>query len=293
MDVSIVIPNYNGAQLLEKNLPKVIKATRRAKGAQLQNVEIIIVDDGSTDKSVGLVKNEFPHVKLVENTRNKGFASAVNTGVKQVRGEIIVLLNTDVTPEKEFLKPLLQNFRDEKVFAVGCLDKSVEDSKVIKRGRGVAWWERGFLVHKRGEVNKTDTFWVSGGSGAFRKSIWNKLGGMDELYNPFYWEDIDLSYRAQKAGYKILFEPKSIVIHKHDKGAIKSQFTPQQMKTIAYRNQFYFIWKNIDNTRMLVSHLLWLPLHFAQAVLRYDLPFFNGFAQALFNVDKVWKKRQQ
>jgi GT2 family glycosyltransferase len=121
---------------------------------------------------------------------------------------------------------------------------------------------------------------VSGGSGAFRKSIWEHLGGLNELFAPFYWEDIDISYRALKSGYKIIFEPKSIVIHEHEKGAIKGKYSPVQVKTIAYKNQFIFVWENADSD-LILSHILWLPYHLVKALIRLDWQFFLGFLQAL------------
>ena len=200
MSISIIIPNYNGEKLLNKNLPSVINALKNYQGEK----EIIIVDDGSEDESKNVVRNfinnKTVEIRLLENEVNLGFSSTVNKGVKNAKGEIVILLNTDVAPQADFIEPLLSHFSDQKVFAVGCLDKSIENGKVIERGRGLGEWKRGFLVHRRGEVNKKNTLWVSGGSGAFRKTIWETLGGLNELYNPFYWEDIDLSYRALKSG---------------------------------------------------------------------------------------------
>ncbi len=149
------------------------------------------------------------------------------------------------------------------------------------RGRGIARWERGMYIHSRGEVNKTDTAWVAGGSGAFRKSIWNQLGGMDPIFNPFYWEDIDLSYRAVKAGYTILFEPKSVVIHEHEKGIIQQEYSSFQVKTIAYRNQFLFIWKNMSDLNILVEHIVWTPVRLLQALFRGDFAMLLGYWKAL------------
>jgi len=106
------------------------------------------------------------------------------------------------------------------------MDESIEHGKVVLRGRGIGKWQRGFLTHSLGDLNKTDTLWVSCGSGAFRASIYRKIGGLNNIYNPFYWEDIDLSYKAQKAGFKVIFEPKSKVIHEHSKGAIASNYKP-------------------------------------------------------------------
>src|ERR1035437_6602290 len=285
MNISVIIPNYNGENLLKDNLEKVVSELNTYK---LGKAEIIVVDDASSDGSV-IYLNDFvktyDNFKVVVNKNNLGFAPTVNLGVKAASGEIIILLNTDVYPEVGFLQPLLKHFSDEKVFAVGCLDRSVEDNGIILRGRGLGEWKRGFLVHRRGEVDKTNTLWVSGGRGAFRKTIRDKLGGLNELYAPFYWEDIDISYRALKSGYKVVFEPKSVVVHEHEKGAIKGKYSPFQIKTIAYKNQFIFVWENADLNTIL-SHVLWLPYYFVKALIKFDWPFFLGFLNALLLIPK-------
>jgi len=284
MNISIVIPNYNGAKLLEKNLPKVLKAVNFYKRGK---AEIIIVDDCSTDNSLDVLKNK--NLIILKNEKNLGFSSTVNRGVGKATGDVVILLNTDVYPQENFLEPLLKHFGDENVFAVGCLDKSIEGEKIVERGRGLGEWRRGFLIHRRGEVDKTNTLWVSCGSGAFRKSIWDKLGGLNELYNPFYWEDIDLSYRALKSGYKIFFEPKSIVFHEHEKGSIKEKYTASQIKKIAYRNQFIFVKENATDINLKLTYFTWLPYHFLKALLRRDWPFFTGYFNALVLMPKVIK----
>lgn len=284
MDISVVIPNYNGVKLLEKNLPKVLDILKNYKEGK---TEVIVVDDASTDKSVELLKRY--KVGTLAIPKNLGFSSAVNKGVSKAKGEIVVLLNTDVSPEKDFLRPLLGHFKDEKVFAVGCMDKSLENGKTVLRGRGLGKWEKGFLVHRRGEVDKTNTLWVSGGSGAFRKSIWDKLGGLNELYNPFYWEDIDLSYRALKSGYSVLFEPKSMVIHEHGMGAIKEKYSEKEIEKIVYRNQFIFSFSNATDYAIQFGIFFWLPFHLAKAVFRKDVAFFQGFFSALVLLPKVIK----
>ena len=279
MNISIVIPNYNGENILEKNLPKVLESAG--------NAEVIVVDDASTDESLKKLNNFKTKIKVIKNEKNLGFSSTVNKGVREAKGEIVILLNTDVVPENSFLKPLLEHFEDKKIFAVGCMDKSIEGDETILRGRGVGQWKRGFLIHSRGEVNRTDTLWVNGGSGAFRKSVWEKLGGFDELYNPFYWEDIDLLYRALKSGYKIVFESKSVVVHEHEKGAIKSSYSNFKVKTIAYRNQFIFVWKNATDLNLQFSHFLWLPYYFIKAFMKGDIAFFKGFFNAFLLSPKI------
>lgn len=289
MNVSIIIPNYNGEELLKKNLPKVIQAAEEYRDVE---VEIIVVDDGSTDASASVISNlqfQISNLKFIRNEKNLGFSSTVNRGVRDASGEIVILLNTDVAPEKDFIEPLVKHFVDDKVFAIGCLDKSIELGKVVERGRGIGKWEKGFLVHARGEVNKTNTLWVAGGSGAFRKDLWGKLGGFNELYNPFYYEDIDLSYRALKSGYKIYFESKSVVVHEHEKGSIKSYYSTFQIKTIAYRNQFIFVWHNATDLDLQFFHIFWLPYHFLKALVSLDLAFFLGFLKAFLLLSKIIK----
>ncbi|MBA3723916.1 MAG: glycosyltransferase family 2 protein [Candidatus Levybacteria bacterium] len=293
MNISIIIPNYNGEKILQKNLPHVLAAM---KGYKDGKVEIIIPNDPSTDKSseviadfIKSIKDSHITGKTIENTKKEdsGFSKNVNRGVKMATGDILILFNSDVRPYKDFLAPLLAHFADEKVFAVGCMDESIEIDKTVLRGRAVGYWARGFLHHKAGDVTKTNTLWASGGSSAFRRSIWDRIGGLDNLFNPFYWEDIDLSYRALKSGYKVVFEPKSLVVHEHEEGAIKTKFKPKHIQKIAYRNQFLFIWKNITDRSLLASHVLWLPYHLLKAVGRRDFVFIKGFLLAFARMERV------
>lgn len=283
--VSIVIPNWNGMQLLAKNLPSVISAAPQA--------EIVIADDASRDGSKAFIRKQFPHIILVENKKQLGFAGNVNSGVTNAKGDIVVLFNTDVRPEKGFLVPLLNHFQDPNVFAVGCLDRSTEGKDIVLRGRGVAKWEKGYFIHSRGDVDTKTTAWVVGGSGAFRKDIWQKLGGMDVLYNPFYWEDIDLSYRALKAGYRVVFEPKSVVVHDHATGAIQKRYAQFTIQTIAYRNQFIFIWKNLSNISLIMDHILWTPIRIIQAVFRLDFAFLMGYMHACLSWPRIMVSRMR
>ena len=289
MNISIVVPNYNGEEILKKNLPVLLKAVNNFRE---NKIEVVIADDCSEDGSIQVIEEfvkDNKNLKLVKSEKNKGFSTNVNKGVRESSGEIIVLLNTDVIANNSFLNPLIEHFSDDSVFAVGCLNESVENEKIVLRGRGIGKWEKGFLMHKAGDLEKTNTLWISGGSGAFRKKIWDKLGGLDEVYDPFYWEDIDISYRAQRAGFKTLFEKKSVVRHEHEKGAIKSIYTPLQVKKIAYRNQFIFVWKNADFEKI-ISHLLWLPYHLVNGI-KGDRALLLGFIDALFRLHNILNSR--
>jgi GT2 family glycosyltransferase len=283
--VSVVIPNRNGKVLLEKNLPYVLRAAPHA--------EIIIADDASDDGSVSFIRSVYPKIKITENKHQLGFAGNVNKGVSKSAGDIVVLLNSDVVPQEFFLKPLLAVFSDPLVAAAGCLEKSHDPQGVVHRGRGVAKWEKGYFIHARGEVNKTNTLWVSGGSSAFRKKVWDELGGMDTLYNPFYWEDIDLSYRIQKAGYTICFVRESVVDHYHQEGNIQTVYSPNDIKRIVYRNQYIFHWKNISDISIALAHIVWTPYKLLQALIHGDQLMIEGFLMAILLIPGIFVHRIQ
>lgn len=270
---SIVIPNYNGKKLLEKNLPKVIAACK--------NCEIIVVDDASVDQSVDFIKSKLPQVKVIKHKENKRFAASCNTGVKAATGNIVILLNNDVVPQKDFLKPLIKHFRDKIVFSVGCKEVQLKDGKKIISGRTEGKFSRGFLMHWRPKDQKSqDALWTFGGSMAVNRKKYLKLGSMDELYSPAYWEDIDLCWRARKKGWKILFEKDALVYHNHETTNI-SVFGEKRMKVYAYRNQILFVWKNIRG-RQLLEHFLWLPYHLIFTTIRSKGLFLLAFILAIF-----------
>lgn len=302
MKVSFVIPNFNGEKILSKNLPRVLDAAKLYAKDSTRITEVILVDDCSTDSSVDVIKDIFSKIqhkfivtKILTSSVNRGFSSTVNTGAKVATGEILILLNTDVYPEKQgdFFSLSLKHFKDPELFAVGFMDKSVEGDRVILRGRGVGVWKRGFLLHRRGEIDNHTTLWVSGGSSAFRKSIWDELGGMNELYNPFYWEDIDLSYRAQKIGYKILFDPRTVVMHEHEEGSIKKSRKPFAIRTISYRNQLQFVWLNVTDLSLIAAHLAWLPFHLFNTLVKGDVGLLLGLFHALGRFPMIMKKRRE
>ena len=245
MRASIIIPSFNTAELLRKNLPAVIKAAANPKN---EIKEVIVVDDASTDNSADIIKREFPGIKLIRHKANRGFSAAVNTGVRMAKGELVVLLNSDVIPDADFLSPALVHFEDTAIFAV-----SFNEREYFWAG---ASFEDGFVNHKPGPVSDSAhiSFWASGGSAVFRRKYWIALGGMDEkLFSPFYREDVDLCYRAQKRGMKVLWEPKAIVVHQH--ASTISRLPKKYTQRIKERNELLFIWKNITSPYMFRKHI--------------------------------------
>lgn len=255
LKTSVVIPNWQGKDLLEKNLPHVL-----AIGAD----EVIVIENGSTDGSLELLKSKFPNVKVIVNKTNEGFAKAVNKGVLEAKGEIIFLLNTDVIPDKNIIKNIFPHFKNPEIFAV-----SFNEGK---------WsWARGFLKnglieHSPGVKTNSShiSFWASGGSAAFDRKKWIALRGFNLIYEPFYWEDLDLSYRAQKMGWSVIWEPRATVQHKHEETVNKHSMGAKKHQ-ISQRNQLLFFWSNISSLSMWVQHLLWLPIRLIHQ--SYWIPF--------------------
>lgn len=276
MSYSVVITNYNGAEILKKNLPKVIAATPDA-------LELLVVDDCSTDNSVKVLKEL--KIKYLKTEKNGGFSTATNLGVKNAKGDLVLLLNSDVIPHKGFLKPVLSKFTNPMLFAVGLHDI---DDVGVSRGKGAAKFMRGFLMHRPGKTESGINLWASGGSGVFRKDIWEKIGGLDTIYNPAYGEDVDLGYRAWKMGYEILFEKDAVVEHHHEEGALRKRYSAFFRKAIAFRNQNIFILKNISDKKYLINYLIFLPYHL---IYKFDLSFWYGFLLLFLKILQI--KRYQ
>jgi O-antigen biosynthesis protein len=240
--IDIIIPSFNGKYLLEKHLPQVFQNSDFLR-------KIIIIDNGSTDGSVEWLKENYPEVIIVKNSSNLGFTKPINQGVAVSKSDYIVLLNNDVHPEKDYLRNILHFFEDEKVFAVSFNEN------------GSSWplvrWE-GKIQFTRGEDKTTPMYsaWASGGSAIFRRSIWDKLGGLNEIYAPFYWEDIDIGYRAWKMGYKIIWDKDSLVLHEHESTAKK--INPTYLSTIKQRNELLFNWINVTDKNLVRDHRAFL-----------------------------------
>lgn len=246
MEISIVIPNWNGKDLLEKNLPFVMAAKENKKN---HIKEIIIIDDGSSDDSVSFLKKNFAgEIRLIVHTINRGFATSINTGVRMAKGELVCLLNTDVVPRVDFLESIDSDFKEKKVFAVSLHEEGYGPAK----GKFVD----GFIVHQGMPESESvqESFWASGGSCVLRRSIFLSLKGMDdELLSPYYWEDIDLSYRAQKRGFIVLWDPRAKVVHEHESTVRK--LNQKKVQRIRERNQLLFVWKNLTSRSLMKKHI--------------------------------------
>lgn len=255
---SVVIPNWNGKDLLEKYLPSVQKAMEGNPGN-----EVIVVDNGSTDGSAEYVRAAFPWVRLIALKENLGFGGGSNRGFKEAANDIVILLNSDMRVAPDFLQPLLDSFTNEKVFAVSCqIFFSDPARKREETGLTQGTWSQGALrVRHRidDEIHVLyPCFYGGGGSCAFDRRKFLELGGFDELLKPFYLEDTDAGYLAWKRGWQVLYQPASRVWHEH-RGTIGKKFSQAYIDGVISKNFLLFAWKNIHRPG-------WMASHFAYAV---------------------------
>lgn len=268
--VDIVIPSYNARHLLEKNLPKVLKYSPEIN-------QIIIVDDGGDDDTREFLKKSFPKIKVIKNKENLGFPKGVNKGVSASKADFVVLLNNDVYPTNRYIKSTLKYFEDDKVFAVTFNEKHSAPPHFV--------WKKGKLHFTRAKDKSKPRYsaWASGGTAIFRRSLWNKLGGLDEIYSPGYWEDIDLGWRAWKSGYKIIFDPQAKVIHDHESSFNK--IDQKYLSLIKQRNELLCLWLNISDFSLSLSHIMSTILYSS-----FHPGYFKVILKALLHLPKANKK---
>ena len=281
MSISVVIPTYKNKLLFLENLKNNLK--------YLADCEIIIVNDDPADSPQEDLR-QFANVRLFENSSRLGFGASVNIGVDKAKGDYVLLLNNDVILENDHFKEVIKLFeKDSALFAVSFAQREKDHSIT---GKNEIYWQNGFIRHRQAaQFTDGDTAWAEGGSSLIVKALFQKLGGFDSLYTPFYWEDIDLSYRAWKAGYKIWFVSQPIGLH-HHATTIAKYFTTGEIKTISFRNQFIFIWKNITDYRLLLEHLRTLPKALFQTIIKGQWEFLWGFLAALTRLPLILFRRR-
>lgn len=249
--VSVIIPNWNGYELLKDCLPSLKKQT-------FTDFEVVVVDNGSTDKSVSYIKNKFPEIKLIELSNNTGFAPAVNLGIKICVGDYMILLNNDTRVDKKFIEYLVKtadkypdvglvaakmlNFYNPKI-----IDSAGDYIDVVGHANNIGM----------GQIDNIDfnkpgyTFLVTGGGSLIKRQVFETIGFLDNYYFA-YMEDVDFGLRAQIAGLKAYYEPKAIVYHKHK--ATSSRIKPFA-EYLQYRNMTATIIKDFPNS-VIAANLL-------------------------------------
>jgi len=279
--VSVIMVNYNGKRLLAESLTALQNQT-------YQNLEIILVDNGSSDGSVEYVKDNFRSVTLIVNKKNRGFAWGNNRGIEKATGAFIATINTDAFANldwiEELVNPMAYNDR------IGtCASKmlfydrrEVINSTGICVSRSGAVWDRGMFEKDEGQyIRHKAVFGPCAGAALYRKSMLDEIGLFDEDFF-MYMEDADLAFRARLAGWECRYVPTAVVYHKHGwTTGVDSDFSVYHVN----RNIIWNVTKNFP-ARLLVSSLPWI-IGRNIAVIPYYMMRGQGMAILKSKIDAI------
>ncbi len=240
LNISVVIPNYNGVRLFPFTLPALFDALADS-GKQF---EVIIVDDCSSDDSVSYISDNFPQVSVLINSSNSGFSKTINKGIFAAKYGLVLLLNSDVKITRNYFTDQFRYFQTADTFGVmgkiiGWDDDLVQDAAKYPKFEGFKLKTSfNYVCDTEGDT-LLYSMYLSGANALVDRQKLLQLGGFDELYSPFYMEDVDLSIRAWRVGWKCYFEPLSICRHRTST-SIATKEKKQFVKTIYNRNKMYF-----------------------------------------------------
>lgn len=260
--VTIVIPNYNGINFIRECLNSVLRQT------EAPDCEILVVDNGSSDGSMEVVRDEYPGVRLIALKENTGFCHAVNVGIEESNSPYVLLLNNDTKVRDGFVKHLYRAIESNpRVFSVSAKmlmwDKPELMDDAGDRYCVLGWaYGRGKGKAADGYNKPCEVFSACGGAAIYRKSVFEQLGVFDE--NHFaYLEDLDVGYRARIYGYKNYYEPLAEVIHY---GSASSGSRYNAWKTeLAAANSVYVEWKNMPFLQWVIN----LPFLFVGKIVKF------------------------
>ena len=249
MEVSVVIPNFNGIAFLDSVLASL-------EGQTLSNFEVILVDNGSTDGSCSFVTANYPWVHLIELSENFGFCGAVNAGIRAAKAPYVLLLNNDTEVKEDFVEEMLAAIRRHKnAFSCGARMVQYHDrDRLDDVGNYYCALGWSFARGRGKDIHAYETedkiFSACAGAAIYRKKIIEKIGYFDEEHFA-YLEDTDIGYRARIYGYENWYAPKAIVYHV---GSGTSGSRYNQFKTrYSSRNKIYLIYKNMPLLQIILN----------------------------------------
>ena len=275
--VTVVVPSRDGRELLATMLPALLP--------QLTRGEIIVVDNGSSDGTAQWLQTAYPGVQVIQNRAPLSFARAVNAGIAQARFHHTLLLNNDMVAEPGFIAALEAAF--DRVPDLFCATAQIFFPPGVRREEtGKAVWRRenplDFPMRCDDPLPGEDLTWVfygSGGCSLFDTAKLRELGGVAEVYDPAYVEDMDFGYRAWKRGWPTVFCAGAKVEHRH-RATTSRFYTPRQLDFFVERNYLRFLIHAIGEPELFGT--LWLS-----AIRRLQLLAMNGRAAALDALRKV------
>lgn len=261
--VSIVVLNYNTADLLQTLLPFALKT-------RYSNFEVVVIDNASTDNSLEVLESRFPEVKVISLEKNHGFAGGYNEGLRQLKSDFWVLLNSDVEVTENWLQPLVdQLLSNPKIAAVQPKILDYYNRRQFEyAGASGGYLDRLGYPFCRGRIFDTleedkgqyqaakPVFWATGAAMLVRKEAYTEAGGMDEDFFA-HMEEIDLCWRFQNLGYEVWVCPEAEVYHMGG-GTLSSQSTRKTF--LNYRNNLAMLFKNLPTQNLIQTLLIRLVL---------------------------------
>lgn len=255
----MIVVNYDGKELLDDCVESLLKQVYSGP------LEILVVDNGSSDGSVQHLRDRWPEVKVEALPRNRGFAGGNNAGVEAATGDVIALINNDARAHPTWIARGVETLRSAiDVGAVASKIVSSDGSKIDYAGGGLAFYGHGFNVGgdqpDEGQYDRPgETLFPSGCAMFMRRQLFLDVGGFDDEYFAFF-EDVDLGWRLWLMGYRVLYEPSSLVYHRHH-GTAK-RFGYERERFLLERNALYTILKNYEGDHLdkVVAASLWLTV---------------------------------
>jgi GT2 family glycosyltransferase len=291
--VSVVIPNWNGKRFMAGCLDSLAKQT-------YDKVEVVVVDNGSADGSVELMRESYPHIQLIRFEQNTGFSVAVNAGIKSSDSEFVALLNNDTIVEPDWISEMVRAMREHpEIGSTGCKMLAYDDKELLD-GAGDGYRRGGLpgrIGHREKDLGQFDApryiLGACGGAAMYRRSMLDEIGLFDEDYFA-YLEDVDLGLRAQNAGYKCWYVPSAIIYHLGC-GTTGSGWHPMVVR-LSSQNNWNTMVKNIPGpllVKFLPQILFWQAYYFACVIVRGGqvVPWMHGTLRALGMLPRMLKKR--
>lgn len=294
--VAIVILNYNGRHHLDTFLPSVLAST-------YPNKRVIVADNASVDDSMQLVKEKYPEVACFYNSTNEGFAGGYNWALKLVEADYYVLLNSDVKVTPNWIEPVIELMeKDARIAACQPKLLSYNEPHLFEyAGAAGGWIDALGYPFSRGrvfDVCEPDTgqyndpqpvFWASGAAMFIKAKLYHEMGGLDNTFFA-HQEEIDLCWRLQRAGYRIMSCPASVVYH------VGGGTLPRGGRKVFlnFRNNLLMLGKNLP-----LRERWWkLPVRFGldaisawKGLLTGDKAFFTAIMKAHMAVLRIWCTR--
>ena len=286
-EITLIITNWNGSDLLRECLPTVLKAVEYDHD---RLYEVMVIDDYSTDNSLEVLAEEFPEVRAEKTPQNLGFQEANNYGVRLAESKIVMPMNNDIKLDPKALYYLARHFANKDVFAVSGKVFAFDQTTFLYGNRGGYFQKGHFHLYEKSPEDNSQTLFACGGAFMVNRQKYLELGGFDSMYHPLYYEEIDLSYRALKRGWKVHYEPQSIAYHKVQ-ATITRQEKRRRISLISARNNYLFVWKNILDRPMTFTFLIYTPLFLLRDLFQLKSRFWIAFYMALKRLPKALKGR--